>query len=76
MLDDDQLDKIIRKGQGDKSLRAYAREIGVSAPYLSDVLRGNRNPGPKILKFFGLQQTKKVTVTYTVTKKPKSKPGE
>jgi len=70
-FDDDQLNAIIRKGQRERSLRAYAKEIGVSAPYLSDVLRGNRNAGPKILRFFGLQQRKLVTVTYTVTRKKK-----
>lgn len=35
------------------SLRAYARKIGVSAPYLSDVLRGRRSPGPRLLTPLG-----------------------
>lgn len=36
------------------SLRAYAREQGYSAAYLSDVLRGRRDPGKKILEPLGL----------------------
>ena len=31
------------------SLRAWAREIGASAAYVSDVMLGKRDPGPKIL---------------------------
>lgn len=46
--------KMLRKRQGKRSLRALAREIGCAAPYLSDVYRGRRTPGPKILAFLGL----------------------
>jgi len=35
---------------------ALAKEIGISAQYLSDVLRGNRNPGKKILDFLGIEK--------------------
>jgi transcriptional regulator with XRE-family HTH domain len=38
------------------SQRALADKIGVSAPYLSDVLNGNRNPGPKVLAYLGLER--------------------
>jgi|GEM_PF-4516284 transcriptional regulator with XRE-family HTH domain len=69
ILDDDQLNAIILKAKGEKSIREYAKEIGVSAPYLSDVLHGNRNPGPKILKHFGIKRTKKITVEYVFTKR-------
>lgn len=36
------------------SLRAYARQHGYSAAYLSDVMRGTRNPGPKVLAPLGV----------------------
>lgn len=36
------------------SMRAYAREIGVSPAYLHDALNGNRLPGPAILAGLGL----------------------
>ncbi len=35
------------------SLRAMARSIGVSAPFLSDVELGRRNPNVAILKAYG-----------------------
>lgn len=41
-----------------KSLRAIAREIGCSAPYVSDVLKGYRPAGPKVLAFLGLEKIK------------------
>lgn len=36
------------------SLRKYAKQSGYTAAYLSDVLRGRRDPGPKILEPLGL----------------------
>lgn len=41
------------------SLRAYARQLDVSAAYLSDVMRHNREPGPRLLHALGF--TKVVT---------------
>jgi len=37
------------------SLRKYAKQIGVSPAYLSDAMRGRRNPGPSILRAFDLK---------------------
>lgn len=42
--------KLIRKMQGSASIRAFAREIGVSAAYLSDIYHNKRNPGPRVLE--------------------------
>jgi len=39
-----------------RSLRSLAREIPCSAPYLSDILNGNRAAGPKILDYLGIQR--------------------
>lgn len=33
-----------------------AKEIGVTNQYLSDVMKGRREPGPKVLHFLGLQK--------------------
>lgn len=41
----------LRQRKQGRSWRSLAREIGCSAPYLSDVIRGNRKAGPKILRF-------------------------
>jgi hypothetical protein len=37
------------------SLRAWARSRGVSPAYVSDVLLGQRAPGPAILEALGLE---------------------
>jgi hypothetical protein len=37
------------------SVSALAREIGVSAPFLTMVLSGRKRPGPKVLAYFGLK---------------------
>lgn len=42
------------------SLRALARSWGVSAAYLSDILAGNRTPGPSVLRHLGLTRTVRV----------------
>ena len=58
------IDLLLRK-QGDRSLREFADEVGCSAAYLSDIYRGNRQPGKKILRFLGLRRKRTVEVTYT-----------
>ena len=59
-FDRTQVNELIRKKQGKRSLRSFATAIGLSAAYLSDVLRGNREPGPKIL---GLLKLKRLRTT-------------
>jgi transcriptional regulator with XRE-family HTH domain len=46
------------------SLRQYAKKLNVSAPYLSDVYRGRRDPGPTLLEYLGLERKVVTTVTY------------
>lgn len=41
------------------SLRKTAVELGISGAYLCDIMKGNRNPGPKVLKALGM--TREVT---------------
>lgn len=60
------MNNVIRKRQGKQSLREFAKGLGMSAAYLSDVLRGNRDPGPRLLEFLRLERTKITTITYTV----------
>lgn len=38
---------LIRKGM---SQRGFAKEIGISGPYMSQIVKGNRHPGPQISK--------------------------
>ena len=38
------------------SQKAFAGRLGISEQYLSDILKGRRQPGAKVLKFFGLER--------------------
>lgn len=60
----EQVNSMIRKRQGDRSLRAYAKELDISAAYLSDVLLGRREPGRKILVPLKLRRIKTTTIKY------------
>lgn len=33
-----------------------AQDLGISAPYLSDVIHGKRDPGPKVVQALGLEK--------------------
>ena len=59
---EDVIDKL-RKDQGKNTLRAYARSLGISAGYLSDIYNNRRDPGADILDHLNIEKT--VTVTYT-----------
>jgi hypothetical protein len=50
------------------SIRAWGRRHGVSAMYVSNVLRGKQAPGPAICKPLGLTRETKTVVIYR--KKP------
>lgn len=56
-LDRDQVIALIKElvdKEGTQS--AAADKIGIVHPYMSDLLRGKRDPGPEVLKFFGLEK--------------------
>ncbi len=42
--------------KADGSQKAFAKRIGLSESYLSDVLNRRRNISPRILKFLGLER--------------------
>ena len=46
------------------SMRKLALKIGVSAPYLSDVMNGHRMAGQKVLKYLGLRRSVTRQVQY------------
>lgn len=60
---------MLKREQGDLSLRQFSAVLGVSAPYLSDVYRGYREPGPTILKRYGLAKRRTTTVMYEKARK-------
>jgi DNA-binding transcriptional regulator YdaS (Cro superfamily) len=48
--------QIIRERIGKGSQRDFAQLLGVSPSYLSDVLKGRRDAGPKVLAALGLKR--------------------
>jgi transcriptional regulator with XRE-family HTH domain len=44
----------MRKRQGRRTQKAFAVELGISEPYLSDIYAGKRDPGVKVLSKLGL----------------------
>jgi hypothetical protein len=40
------------------SQTALAKEIGMNAMYLSDIIRGQRQPGPKLLAYYNLRASR------------------
>ena len=47
------------------SLRQAAKQLKISAPYLSDILLGRRSPGPKVLKRLGLSRRVERIIIYS-----------
>jgi hypothetical protein len=58
----------LKAKQGERSLRVFGAELGLSAAYLSDVYLGRRGIGPKLLKTLGLTKEEQTTVTYSAAK--------
>ena len=58
----EQVLKLIRKRRRDMTLKQSAEDLGVSLSYLSEIYRGTRAPGPKVLRALGI----KSKVEYTV----------
>lgn len=47
---------LLRKRQGDRSVREFAGELGISHVYLSHIYSGKREPGPVVLDALGLRR--------------------
>lgn len=59
-----QLVSYLRAKQGNRTAKAFAVELGISAAYLSDVYAGRREPGDKILSRLNLER--RVIYVHTV----------
>jgi hypothetical protein len=70
LTEDDILD-IMKAEQGSQSLRVFAAKMGVSAAYISDIYRGRRHPGAKVLDYFGIGKTSQIVVEYAFFMKKK-----
>lgn len=54
----EQVIALLRKRCGESKTQAEAAEaLGITPAYLSDVLNGRRDPGPKVLTALGLQKS-------------------
>ena len=54
----------LRKRIDRASLRQVAKDLNISAPYLSDIMRERRAPGPKVLQALGVEVEVRTTRTY------------
>lgn len=48
-----ELVRMLRRDKGTESTKTYGRRIGVSATLVAGILRGERDPGPKVAAYFG-----------------------
>lgn len=48
--------ELLKKRQGDMSLRGFASELGISAVYLMNIYKQRRDPGPAVLEKLGLRR--------------------
>ena len=62
---------LLKDAQGERSLRQFAKELDVSASYLSDLYLNRRSPGPKVLGYLGLQKKRTIEIEYFKDKRPK-----
>jgi transcriptional regulator with XRE-family HTH domain len=51
--------KLLREKQGDRTAKQLAEELGITPQYLSDVFLGKRDPGESILEGLGLKKSTK-----------------
>lgn len=62
MSEKDVIDEIRKTVKAYGSMRALAREWQVTPSYISDLLKGRRVPGPKILSQLGLRAVRQPTI--------------
>lgn len=58
---------LMKRKQGNRTMRGFSRDLGLSVAYLSDFYHGRRLPGPKILNHLGMD---KVETELMYRKKP------
>jgi transcriptional regulator with XRE-family HTH domain len=49
-MDNGKIIELLKREKGAATWRVLATRMGISQGYLSDILNGNRNPGPKLLR--------------------------
>jgi transcriptional regulator with XRE-family HTH domain len=56
MTKDELIEHLRKLAKEEGSQRNLAKRLGVSAPFIGDVLLGKREPAPKMLKALGLRR--------------------
>jgi hypothetical protein len=51
-----ELVELLRRDKGDEGLKNYGKRIGVSGALIGGILRGDREPGPKVAAYFGFPE--------------------
>ena len=65
IIEESEVRKMVRKACKEYgSLRAFAAHLGVSAVFISDIARGNREPSGKVLKYLGLEKDARRVVIF------------
>lgn len=64
MTKDDVLTLIQQGVKAAGSQRAFACQCNVTTQYINDILRGRRDPGPKVLDMLGIEKTTVYNVSY------------
>jgi len=52
----EQIVAILKKRQGQRTLTDFAKSLGITKVYLSDIYRKRRDPGPAILEYLGFEK--------------------
>jgi plasmid maintenance system antidote protein VapI len=68
MATETQVVEIIRKEVGKSSQRQVAREKGITAAYLNDIIHGRRKVSAAVAALFGYEMTFQKTTTYRKVK--------
>ena len=55
-LNRDQVMALIKDLVEKEGTQAAATKMGIAPPYVNDLLKGKRDPGPEVLGFFGLEK--------------------
>jgi len=55
-LTQSQVIEMLRKRQGNRPASKLAEELGISAPYLCEIFKGTREPGPSVLDKLGFER--------------------
>lgn len=69
----DELLRIMRRIQGEKSNTAFARDLGISKQYLTDIYNGRKEPGDSVSAAVGYRRAIAYVPLFALAKREKKK---